>query len=305
MPLPCYAQIEPTTKCNFNCLACTRKSLSINRLNRDLSFEKFRLIIEQIPTLKRIKLQGLGEPFLCSELKEILEFGKEKDISFETFTNGSVLKDNLHLISYFDYIFISFDASLKEKFEVIRKGSNFDQIIENLKKCIDFKTKNKLRTKIGLNVVVSHLNYKEIPEIIKRAISLRLDFVLFVEVENWFIPAEDEYLTFREFIKQSRIYSLEIEKLIQKEKEKHLPIKIGFKSSKRRKQICGWPFYKTFITHDGFVTPCEIRMNPDVFNFGNVFEENFKKIWNGLKFQKFREKILKNEPNQICDFCPD
>jgi len=46
-------------------------------------------------------------------------------------------------------------------------------------------------------------------------------------------------------------------------------------------------------------------MDPDVINFGNIFQESFEKIWNGEKYQNFRKTIIKNLANQICDNCPD
>jgi len=82
-------------------------------------------------------------------------------------------------------------------------------------------------------------------------------------------------------------------------------LEIGFLSSEKRKLKCRWPFDSCFITVDGFVTPCCIRANPEVFNFGNIFETPFKEIWNGEKYQKFRETMIKNLPNPICDNCPD
>ena len=38
MPLPDFVQIEITTKCNFNCITCSRISLNRDRINRDMTF---------------------------------------------------------------------------------------------------------------------------------------------------------------------------------------------------------------------------------------------------------------------------
>lgn len=73
----------------------------------------------------------------------------------------------------------------------------------------------------------------------------------------------------------------------------------------KRKRMCPWSFYQTFITVDDYVTPCCIRMDKDAFYFGNIYEKPFIEIWNGEKMKKFREANLKNLPNPVCDFCPD
>ncbi|NMB92445.1 MAG: radical SAM protein, partial [Parcubacteria group bacterium] len=200
MPLPAFAQIEPTTRCNFNCITCTRKTLNPNRLNRDLTLEEFKIILDKIPTLKSIKLQGMGEPFLNPKLKSILEYGKEKGIVFTTICNGSLLEYKLDLLKYFSYIFVSFDSANKFNFENIRKGSNFDIICQNLQSIIAYRNEHKLTNKIGLNSVITHLNYKEIPQIVKIANDFKLDSVGFVEVENWSIPSEKNFIQDQKFI---------------------------------------------------------------------------------------------------------
>jgi len=304
MPLPYYAQIEPTTYCNFDCIICVRKTFNPSILNRHLTLAEFKIILNQIPSLKYIKLQGIGEPFLNPDLGEILKFGKQRKIIFKTISNGSVLKTNKHLIQYFDYLTISFDSANKDNFEKIRRGSNFDVILENIKEIVDYKIKNKLKTKIGINTVVTHLNYQEIPQIIKLALSLRTDYIRFVEVKNCLTLIEQQFLKEQEFIKKSRRYIPKVREIIEEERRKIRGFSIGFLSSENRKSICKWPFYMVYITVDGFVTPCCILPNPEVFNFGNIYQEDFKKIWNGEKYQKFRESLIKNQPNFVCDHCP-
>lgn len=56
---------------------------------------------------------------------------------------------------------------------------------------------------------------------------------------------------------------------------------------------------------DGCVTPCCIRADPDVINFGNVFEMPFEDVWNGKTIRKFRRDQVLNLFNPVCDSCPD
>lgn len=114
MPLPTFVQLEPTTRCNLRCIMCTRCTLNPKRLNKDLTLEDFKKIIKQIPTLRGIKIQGMGEPFLNPELHDILEFGINHGIKFTTITNGTVLDKNIELIKYFDEIRVSIDTTNRE-----------------------------------------------------------------------------------------------------------------------------------------------------------------------------------------------
>ncbi len=307
MPLPKLVQLEPTTKCNFNCITCTRKSLSKSRLNRDLTVQDFHAILGKIPTLKVIKLQGLGEPLMNQHIWKILEYGKRRRIKFSTTTNGSLLNlPNVEkLLKYFDSICVSIDSINPETFEYIRKGAKYEDIINNLKLLVEIKRKVKVATEVGVNFVASHLNYHEIPDLCRLASKLGLNFIYIVEVENWATPKEKEYYQQSEFIRDARKVKRKIRRLILDAREKYRKLAIYHKDSNRRKPKCSWCFSKCFITVDGYVTPCCIRMNPEVFNFGNIFEEPFNNIWNGEKMRKFRLSMMKDKANFICDQCPD
>lgn len=307
MWLPETIQLEVTTRCNLDCIMCSRKKLSFSRLNKDLDLNDFKLIIKKIPSIKKIRLQGLGEPFLNPHLDKILKFGRQKKISFETITNGSLIcSKSKELLPLFDNIIISLDSTNKENFESIRKRANYELILKNLYYISALKRKEKWKTKIAINSVITHLNYKEIPSLVDLALSLKLDYISFVEVENWTIPKEKSFSIEKKFINKAREKSSQIRKMVREAEEKYpSSIGINFLSAEKRKLKCWWPFYSTYITVDGYITPCCIRGNPEVFNFGSVFKDNFLEIWNGEKYQKFRNSLIENTPNFVCDCCPD
>ncbi|NMB92560.1 MAG: hypothetical protein GYA31_03000, partial [Parcubacteria group bacterium] len=139
-------------------------------------------------------------------------------------------------------------------------------------------------------------------ELIKKNISGK-SFVLDSEVVG-FDRKTKKYLPF-EAISQRIRRKYEIARLVEIEKKKYPHLNIGAPSIKKRKTFCGWPFFGIFITVDGFITPCCIRMNPEVFNFGNIYQDDFNTIWNGEKYKKFRKSMIRNLPNNICDNCPN
>ena len=140
MPLPQSAQIEVTTKCNFNCIYCPRQSLNKERLNRDMTFEHFKRIIDQIP-LRSVKLQGLGEPFLNKNIGQMAQYAKSRGIHVTTISNGSILPD-INTLKFFDEIRISFDSANKLTFESLRRGAHFDSILNNITELIRIKSLN-------------------------------------------------------------------------------------------------------------------------------------------------------------------
>ncbi len=53
-------------------------------------------------------------------------------------------------------------------------------------------------------------------------------------------------------------------------------LSVEHKSIIKRKKTYHWPFTSCFLTCDGYVTPCCIRQDPSVFNFGNIFKMPFE-----------------------------
>ncbi len=72
--LPTSIDVEPIDTCNFACDHC--QVTHWTRKTTRLTTERFVSILRQLPMLRQIKLQGMGEPLLNSHLIEILEEGE-------------------------------------------------------------------------------------------------------------------------------------------------------------------------------------------------------------------------------------
>jgi radical SAM protein with 4Fe4S-binding SPASM domain len=341
MKLPEMIQLESTTKCNLNCLSCSRRLLGTERLNKDLTIKNFKRIVKEIPSVKIIDLTGFGEFLLCEDIQRILEYGYSKRIKFRVISNGTILgKEQISLIlKYFDSYYISFDSANKKNFEFLRKGTNYEKILNNITNLVRRKKEISSKTKIGLATSLSHLNYGEIPKIIKIAKELDVDSISLGVVENWTIPGEENFIKNKLFVSKFKDIEKKVLKIIKRYPETKInsPTKLEIfirrnpylkkvgifvkkilkKSSserkfqilyspqKMKKRACEWCFNSCFITFDGYITPCCLRKNPSTINFGNIFETPFKKIWNSKKIREFRRDIIKDNPkNKCCVNCP-
>ena len=66
--------------------------------------------------------------------------------------------------------------------------------------------------------------------------------------------------------------------------------------TKKRKMFsneCLRLWYSFVINCDGRVSPCCFDKDGD-YALGNLIEDSFESIWNGNKFQRFRQNLLKN-----------
>src|SRR5437016_954224 len=75
--LPKSLYIEPTNRCNSLCMTCPRTFFPMEA-PADMSFERFRAIVDQFPVLERVVLHGLGEPMLNRDLPSMIRYLKAR-----------------------------------------------------------------------------------------------------------------------------------------------------------------------------------------------------------------------------------
>jgi pyrroloquinoline quinone biosynthesis protein E len=198
--MPFIVQIEPTTKCNLNCISCTHSTYTKDMIG-DLSFENFKKIINQIPTALIVKLQGMGEPFFNHDIVNMLKYSKQKGMITEVISNGTIL--NEEALKYLDSLVFSFDGATKKTYEKIRVGSNFERVVGNIKKAV----KLKKDTTICMSIVVLKENINELKEFVDLAKGLGVDAVGFSPVEQWEVE-ESQKRNQKSVIKNESVISL-------------------------------------------------------------------------------------------------
>ena len=130
---PTHIQIEPTVRCNLDCVTCSRSSVISKYKRMDLSLEEIDQIISLFPRLKSVKLQGLGEPFFHPQIVGMLKKFQQNDIKIWTISNGTLFLQEKYrklVLDYVSDIAVSFDSVNKENFNQLRHGANMDKIIE-------------------------------------------------------------------------------------------------------------------------------------------------------------------------------
>ncbi|MCK4463859.1 MAG: radical SAM protein [Candidatus Omnitrophica bacterium] len=155
---PIHIDIESTNMCNLKCVMCPhgfeneeyqrefRKTLGI--MNWDL----YKDIIDEGSKkgLKSIKLNWRGEPLMAKDfLLKAIKYARSKGIlEISINTNGLLLNKDFsrNLInSGLDRIIFSVDGASKKTYEKIRRGGNFEKLIDNIN--IFLAIRNKLNMK--------------------------------------------------------------------------------------------------------------------------------------------------------------
>ncbi len=307
MNYPHHAHIEPTTYCNIKCENCINDAVQAERRGH-LSISTLNSILKMMPFIRDISLLGLGEPLMNPEILDMLGLIKSKGIVCRIATNGMLLDkiDGRKLLNSIVQCIISFDAETKEKFEEIRKGSDFERIIKNIKDIVNIKNKNKIPTEISFHTVITRNNLEEvlsIPEVASKLGIDRLRFVMAVQyTQQSAVSGQPQIPDPKILIHDADIESGLMNSLSDKCKRYNLGF--SFTTSEKKFRTCWWPNGGIYITYDGFITPCCLRMDPLVYNFGNIFKDSIDVIFNGEKYQGFRTSFREGRVPDVCANCP-
>jgi MoaA/NifB/PqqE/SkfB family radical SAM enzyme len=167
---------ELDNTCNLECIMCEGKFSSSILKNRDKKayqngpYDK-EFVNQLKPYLKHLEVAKFlgGEPFLINLhydiWEEIITYNKACTINLQT--NGTVFNDKIaSLLERGKFqIGISIDSLKKERFEKIRKNANFEQVLTNLDKFIDYSRRHN--TFVNLSVCPMKQNRDEIPDIVQ------------------------------------------------------------------------------------------------------------------------------------------
>ncbi|MEW6745744.1 MAG: radical SAM protein [Planctomycetota bacterium] len=302
LPLPRRVQIETTSKCNLRCGSCMHSFEGFERRALGhMPFERFVHILNEIPGLEEVELQGVGEPLLNPDVPRMIREAAFRHITVHTFTNGSrldarlageLIDAGLHSLTF------SVDGATPAVFEFLRAGGRFEQVLQNIRTMLHVKRERGSELpNCNFNTVVSRRNKDEIGEIIELARSLGgIRNVTFVKL-NTLIAPEWQGICLEEE---------EARALEDRYRGDHhgLEVRFYFRAMNlAQRKACWWPLQWAYISVDGYVTPCCNYFDPKVLNLGNVFVQPFRDIWTGASYEGFRARLAAGRLRHECASC--
>ena len=175
---PINIEIDPSNACNHSCPFCISGHLHLTKFkgteffNRQMMSKDILMnFVKDISTsqTKSISFTGGGEPTMNPHLKDAIKYlNNNSEIEMGMFTNGSMLtRFDLFdtIVNSLKWVRISIDSGVSEKYNKLRvtnSSNNFDVVINNIKKLIEYKKKFNSKITIGVGFVVSRDNYEEI-----------------------------------------------------------------------------------------------------------------------------------------------
>lgn len=285
-----------TGKCNLKCKMCNQW-LADNQYVEELSTEEWFKVIDSACNLRaaNIIITG-GEPFLRADIFDILGYISRKGVPAHVCTNGTLFNEPIVekiKNSGLKCISVSLDSYISQIHNKIRGVDVFDNVING----IMILRKGIPRLKIGINCLISKLNFRDIYKIVPYAQSLGVDQIKFDTVhthlrhrKNSLDNAEELVFLKNDLPQLAR----EIDKLLKVLSKSRLLTNsrtfingiVDVYEGKFCQEQCFAGYVSCSIDPLGKVTPCD-----STDNGLDVRKNTLEEIWNSGRFQKLRQNV--------------
>ena len=284
--MPYNVVIEPTNICNLQCPLCSTGINAETRKKGILESQNFKKIIDEMKDyVLQLSLQNWGEATLVKELPEMIKYASNNGIFTRLSTNFSIKYDNNFfnqlIKSGLGILVIDLDGTDQATYEKYRVSGNLELVLENTRKAVKIKKDNSLKfPRIQTRMLIMKHNEHQIDQFRKISKELQVDEM---EVGNIQINPN----TAKQWLP----------------KDKEFVYETYFKE---RKVIpCHWPWSGMTINWNGGVSPCCI-VDDEKSDFGNIFEQGIKKLWNNGFYRSSRSVFSKEKDDSeftICHLC--
>ncbi len=324
---PINIEIDPSNACNHSCPFCISGHLHLSKFKGTEFFNRQmmnkRVLMNLVKDLsntniKSISWTGGGEPTMNPNLKQAINYIKENsEIDMGMFTNGSMLErfDLFEtVVNSLKWIRISMDAGKSESYDNLRvtnKSNNFKVILNNIKKLIEIKKKNKSKITIGVGFVISKDNFKEIINFANLFKDLDVDYCQYkpeiIQIERNTFNGNDKKLQI-----SSEFWAKEVLDLLDKA-SKILGKKFQCNSYKvsdlikdkefygREYKQCIGSQFQPCIGADGEVYVCTNHRGHKERSYGSLYKKSFLEIWSNVTKRKcVMNKIENLEKFSMC-----
>ena len=274
---PVSVELSLTNACNLKCIWCcdaTIRRKYPGHIDKEIFFNLFRDLSRG--GTKGITVEGGGEPTLHPDFVEIINSIHENKMAVGLFTNGLKIDELLPNINCFEWIRVSIDADNSDTFKKYKGKDCYDTVIKNVEKLVA----KKGNTLIGVGYISTRYNMGYIQDLIERLKDIGVDYFYIRPIEDY-----PEYSSLNDLEWLKAYSNKDFEVVVNYSGRLH-----GGNSN----LPCLGHSITVVISADASVYACgRLHINEHHEALGNLKENSFHEIWNGLN----RIKLTK----QLCD----
>jgi radical SAM protein with 4Fe4S-binding SPASM domain len=289
--------------------------------NAYMAWDEFRGIVDQLPALAELHLQGLGEPLLHPRFFDMVEYAVARGVAVSVNTNLTLLtpaKAERAATCGLEAIYVSVDGATPETYERIRVDARFDRLERNMLRLLEALARHGSATRVQVTAVAMRENLHELADLVALTARWGLSTLSVQHLCHDFgestLPAR--YAPMREFVADQTLVDHDPARVAHAfdaaraaAKEHGVALRLPRVTPKQHapgtpgRSRCDWPWRGPYVAYDGTAMPCCMVATPDRASLGNVVREGVDTIWNGAAYEDFRARLDSDDPPEICKSC--
>lgn len=327
--LPRELQVEVTGACNLRCRMClVRYAPAAGKREGALSFEQYLELVDGLPDLRKLTLQGLGEPLLSPHIVEMVRHAAARGVSVGFNSNGTLLgrrRAEELVAAGLGWLHVSLDGASAATYEDVRHGADFaprpgqlERVVGNLRGLVEARSQaGSDAPRIQLVFVAMRRNIGELPALVELGADIGVDEVWVQNLSHDFSDTDPAgtYAEMRRYAAEEAIFGGADEQrmrdLLERARERASALGVGLRLPRLERRAprragepgCDWPFESAYVTHRGEVQPCCMVMGSDRATLGDLRERPLAEIWRSEEYQGFRARLLGSDPPAVCRGC--
>jgi MoaA/NifB/PqqE/SkfB family radical SAM enzyme len=325
-PLPRFAQIEPVGRCNLACRMCTVHERG--DAVAELSIERYVQLLDAMPGLERLHLQGLGEPMLHARFFDMVELAAARGIRVSANSNLTLLTERRAarcISSGLAALSVSLDGASAAVYQSIRQRASFAKVLRNLDRLVAARAARPAsRLDIRAVMVLMRANLHELPALLRLLQAHGVGELLVQRLSSDLAQPELDarYIPIRGYVESAELRPVDLPEAhavfgaarrlaAELGLRLHLPRLDDAHAPAPQARRCGWPWEQIYLTAAGELLPCCMVATADRASFGNVFESTedgrdacrLAERWHSPAARDFRVALAGSEPPSVCRSC--
>jgi radical SAM protein with 4Fe4S-binding SPASM domain len=315
-PLPAALQVEVTAACNLRCAMClVRYRPPVNKVVGAMPLALFRRLVDDLPGLRQLTLQGLGEPLLAPDLLAMIRYAKQRGIRVGFNSNATLLNPRRarELVDTgLDWLHVSLDGADAVTYEAIREGASFETVVCNLAGLTAAKREAGSATPwIRVVFVAMRRNIGGLPDLVALLGRVGVGELRVQNLSHSFSDTDPfgRYQEIRRYAQEEALWTgadrtaAEAAFAAARRAAKAAGVVLRLPATAAEPAGCSWPWDSAYVTSQGVVQPCCMVMGDDRVSLGRLTEQSFPEIWAGPAYQDFRQRLRGPEPPEVCRGC--
>ncbi len=302
---PIYIEISLSRGCNQRCIFCALDYLEYKPIFLDKDTLKRFLRSIANKGVKSVMYAGEGEPLLHKDIFEFISYARDKGLDIAITSNGVLLDKKMAniILSKLSWLRISLNAGTPKTYSLIHQTNQnyFGIVMNNIRQAVIIKKEKGYSCTIGVQSLLLNQNYNEMERLTEILKKIGLDYFVIKPYSqhpksfNRLNVNYDSFLNLEE--KLSKYSDNRFKVIFRKQAMKKS------KEEKPYKRCLGFSFW-SYLDSKGNLYACSTFLGNERFCYGNIYEEDFKKIWKGKRRKRIMRMMAKSWDTKNCrDIC--